>query len=166
MIRHLTPPAQRLRQDQGFTLIELLVVILIVGILAAVAIPTFLTQTAKASDAEVQAAINTAQIAEKSYLTDNERYTDARGTSGNPLVAIESTLSTAFAATSGSPEGYGMTVTGASQTDFTISATDPRDSIVYTLTESGGSVSRSCALTGGGSAANQGACDAGGHWGS
>lgn len=163
MIRSLT---QRFHAQQGFTLIELLVVIVIIGILAAVAIPMFLSQTEKATDSDVQAAINSAQIAEKTYLTDNQRYTVASGTSGNPLLTIEPTLTDAFRATSGSPAGYGMTVTGASQTDFKISATDPKTQIVYTLQDSNGVVTRACKLTGGGSAANQGACDASGSWGS
>lgn len=162
MIRSLT---HRLPHEHGFTLIELLVVILIVGILAAVAIPTFLSQTAKAGDSQVQAAINSAQIAEKTYLSDDERYTNASGTSGNPLLTIEPTLSVAFTPTGASPAGYGMTVTNASQVAFKISATDPKDNIMYSLKDANGTVTRDCSLVGGGSAAAQGACDASGHWG-
>jgi prepilin-type N-terminal cleavage/methylation domain-containing protein len=163
MIRSLT---HRLRHQHGFTLIELLVVILIIGILAGVAIPTFLSQTAKARNASVEAAIGTAQTAEKAFLTDNGHYTAASGTSGNPLVTIEPALTQAFAATGATPAGFGMAVTGASDTSFTISATDPSDHITFTLQDTNGDLARTCALSGGGSAANQGVCDAHGQWGS
>ncbi|HET9126372.1 MAG TPA: type II secretion system protein [Solirubrobacteraceae bacterium] len=162
MTRFLT---HRLRHEHGFTLIELLVVILIIGVLAGVAIPMFLSQTAKAHDSNVQAAIATAQLAEKTFLTANGHYTPASGTQGNPLLTIEPTLTGAFAATSSSPSGFGMTVTGASASGFTVSATDPVDNISYSLRDTNGVVSRSCSFTGGGSAANQGACDAQGSWG-
>jgi prepilin-type N-terminal cleavage/methylation domain-containing protein len=156
----------RLRRQHGFTLIELLVVILIVGILAAVAIPMFLSQTAKANDSNVQAAIGNAQTAEKTFLTDNGHYTAASGTTGNPLVTIEPTLAQAFADTGATPAGFGMSATGTTDTQFTISATDPKDNITYTLKDTNTDVIRTCTLPNGDPAANQGACDANGHWGS
>ncbi len=77
---------QRLRNraqgQEGFTLIELLVVILIIGILAAVAIPAFLNQKGKANDANVKTDINTAQTALETFYTDNQTYVGA--THGGP----------------------------------------------------------------------------------
>jgi type IV pilus assembly protein PilA len=62
-------------KDQGFTLIELLVVIIIIGILAAIAIPVFLSQRQKGWDAAVKSDLRNAATAEETYLTENSKYT-------------------------------------------------------------------------------------------
>jgi type IV pilus assembly protein PilA len=56
-------------REEGFTLIELLVVIIIIGILAAIAIPVFLNQRKKGYDAQVKADLRNAATAEETYLT-------------------------------------------------------------------------------------------------
>src|SRR5216684_238964 len=62
---------QRSKDEGGFTLIELLVVILIIGILAAIAIPSFLNQKTKATDASAKELARTAQTAAETYATDH-----------------------------------------------------------------------------------------------
>src|SRR3977135_321323 len=62
---------QRSSDEGGFTLIELLVVILIIGILAAIAIPSFLSQKGKASDSSAKELARTAQHTAETYATDH-----------------------------------------------------------------------------------------------
>jgi type IV pilus assembly protein PilA len=68
-------------REGGFTLIELLVVIIIIGILAAIAIPVFLNQRKKAVDASIKSDLRTAATALETYFTDNQSYAAATGQS-------------------------------------------------------------------------------------
>jgi type IV pilus assembly protein PilA len=123
---------ERARDEKGFTLIELLVVILIIGILAAIAIPSFINQRSKGQDAEAKAAAKTAAEAEETYYTDNQAYTAAE----SDLTNIEPTLNdaNALAANSASANEYSVSVTSESS-----------EATVYTITRATtGQTTRSC----------------------
>ena len=64
----------REENEEGFTLIELLVVIIIIGILAAIAIPVFLSQRKKGYDSAAKSDLRNMATAEESYLTDYDVY--------------------------------------------------------------------------------------------
>ncbi len=62
------------RDERGFTLIELLVVVIIIGILAAIAIPTFLNQRSKAYNSATQSDLSQAITFNEAYYTSNGNY--------------------------------------------------------------------------------------------
>jgi prepilin-type N-terminal cleavage/methylation domain-containing protein len=82
---------KRFRKSEGFTLIELLIVIIIIGILAAIAIPMFLNQRDKAKDAGVKEGVHSIQIGVQTLATDTATDTyPATCTKGNVGAVVDS----------------------------------------------------------------------------
>jgi type IV pilus assembly protein PilA len=136
--------------EKGFSLVEVLVVILIIGVLAAIAIPSFVSQKDKAGDAAAKSYVRTLRTAEEAQLSDSGAYTNDL----NKLKAIEPTLADR-------PDGTTdptLTVSGSPADAFTI-AVKAASGVTYSLARtSSGAVTRSCDKPGTGS------CNAGGSW--
>src|SRR5882672_5728039 len=68
------------RDEKGFTLIELMVVVLIIAILIAIAIPTFLGARSRAQDKQAQSNLRNALVTEDEFYTDNQAYSATNAT--------------------------------------------------------------------------------------
>jgi type IV pilus assembly protein PilA len=129
------------RSEQGFTLMELMTVLLIIGVLAAIAIPSFIGQTARANDAAAKTQIGTLQTAMKEFAMESDG--SYKGATLAKLEAIEPTLNDKTTAVA-------KEIAGASSTSFEVESEAVGSKDVYKLTSSNGGVTRSCTPIGAG----------------
>jgi type IV pilus assembly protein PilA len=120
------------RDEQGFTLIELLVVVIIIGILAAIAIPTFLAQRTRAFNAEAESTARNAATAAKTYFVDNDG--SYAGINEAELNAIEQSLPDAANADPFSIYTVAPTGGGA---NFQIDVRHENGNVTYRATDGG-----------------------------
>ena len=131
--------------EQGFTLIELLVVILIIGILAAIALPAFLGQRSKGQDADAKSAARNMVSAVESFYATNQTYAGANADNDIKQSGVWGTGNGQASVTASDATGYTIVGNSASGNKFTI-------------TKAGATVTRSCTTT------STGACPSGGSW--
>ncbi|HVX40519.1 MAG TPA: prepilin-type N-terminal cleavage/methylation domain-containing protein [Gemmatimonadaceae bacterium] len=100
-----------MRSRRGFTLIELLIVVVIIGILAAIAIPKFAATKGKAHFAAMKSDLHNLTTAEEAYFYDHAKYSAVldslsfQASHGNTVTVTEATA-TGWSATSQNPDSY------------------------------------------------------------
>jgi type IV pilus assembly protein PilA len=134
-------------EEKGFTLIELLVVILIIGILAAIALPAFLGQRQKGQDADAKSNARNMVSHVESFYSQEQTYVNASASadvtgSGLPLGSADGQVEQ----TAGGTASYTIIGHSKSGNDFTITKT------------AGGAPTRTCTSTG------SGGCPSNGSW--
>ena len=114
--------------EKGFTLIELLVIIAIIGILAAIAIPTYASYRNRSYDSTVKSDLRNAATAQEAYFVDNEIY--------SPVITNLEVSPYSFYRS----KNVSIIVTSADAEGYTMTAIHPGSGKVFVISGPGGSI--------------------------
>jgi type IV pilus assembly protein PilA len=134
---------ERLRRRQGqkgFTLIELLVVVIIIGLLAAIAIPAFLGQRNKANDAAAKSLVRNGATTLEAYFTDGNTYSGADATK---LAAIEPNISWSATANDAGQNQVAFTIDSTGN-GYTLTSKSKSGTVFSYQKNTNGTVARTC----------------------
>jgi type IV pilus assembly protein PilA len=132
----------RIDSEDGFTLLEVLLVVLIIGILATIALPSFLNQTSKAASASAEELAHSAQIAAEAYATDhNGSYAGVTTTSlGQYDAAIQTSP--------GGGNAWVTNVTNVTASSYTVTTSPAGGGETFSINRSSGVTTRTCTPAG------------------